>query len=115
MLKIESILQDMNKGLFEKKDSINLTRFDDFHDFHKELIKIISERPQFQQIKGNYVLKEIRNIFLRDYKISEKEFEENILRLYQKELIDLQPGGNRFDYHISLPMGKKFFYLIFNS
>lgn len=115
LIKIETILQDINRKSFGKKDSVNITKFDDFHDFHKELVKIINERPQFKQIRGNYVLKEIRNIFLHDYKMSQKEFEENILKLYRKELIDLQPGGNKFDYHLSLPTGAKFYYLIING
>ena len=40
------------------------------------------------------------------------KFEEIILRLYRKQVIDLQPGGDPGDYHLLSPTGKKFYYLI---
>jgi len=78
----------------------------------KEIVKIIKQRSSAQQIKGNIALKDLKKIILNSYNISEKDFEEIILRLYRKQIFDLQPGGNPTDYQLLSPTGKKFYYLI---
>ena len=81
-------------------------------DFEKEFINMINHRSNLQPIKGNFPLKELKDIFTREYKITDKQFEDNVLRLYRKQLIDLQAGGNPTEYHLVSPTGKKFYYLI---
>ena len=78
----------------------------------KEIVKIIKQRSSAQQIKGNIALKDLKKIILNSYNISEKDFEEIILRLYRKQIFDLQPGGSPSDYQLLSPTGKKFYYLI---
>lgn len=84
-------------------------------DLEQEIIKIVDQRPHFQQIKGNIALKDLKNIFQTNYNVSIKEFEEGMLRLYRKQIIDLQPGGNPNDYHLLSPTGKKFYYLFIKA
>ena len=113
--KLEDLLRKGNSDAFLGDGLENRQKFNTMNEFQQELMKIIQKNPKFKHIKRNYILKDIRNLFLREYKITEKEFEDNILRLYRKQIIDLQPGGNSSDYHISLPTGKKFYYLITKS
>jgi len=81
-------------------------------DFEKEFINLINHRSNLQPIKGNFPLKELRDIFTNEFNITDREFEDNILRLYRKQLIDLQAGGNPSEYHLVSPTGKRFYYLI---
>lgn len=113
--KLEDLLRKGNSDAFLENEIRTKTKFNTMDEFQQELMKIIRKNPKFKHIKRNYILKDIRKLFLREYKITEKEFEDNILRLYRKQIIDLQPGGNSSDYHISLPTGKKFYYLITKS
>lgn len=78
----------------------------------KKIIKVIKRKSNSQYIKGNLILAELKQEFSSLYSISDKQFEEIILRLYRKQIIDLQPGGNPSEYHIISPTGTKFYYLI---
>jgi len=78
----------------------------------KEIVKIIKQRSSAQQIKGNIALKDLKEILTKSYNINEKDFEDIILKLYRKQIVDLQPGGSPTDYQLLSPTGKKFYYLI---
>jgi len=110
--RLENLLTRESSDVYLEAELRITPKFTTMDEFHRELMKIIQNNPKFKHIKRNYVLKDLRKLFLKDYKISEKEFEDNILRLYRKQIIDLQPGGNNSEYQISLPTGKKFYYLI---
>jgi len=84
-------------------------------NLEQEIINIVNQRSNLQQIKGNFILNDLKEIILNEYNISDKDFEDNILRLYRKQLVDLQPGGNPADYHLISPTGKKFYYLMIKS
>ena len=99
-----------NSGIKFKKTSEKKTR--NLQKLDKEIVKIIKQRSSAQQIKGNIALKDLKKIILTSYNISEKDFEEIILRLYRKQIFDLQPGGSSSDYQLLSPTGKKFYYLI---
>ena len=106
--KVEEILKiKISKGKFRKKAVIS----NDI-DIEQLIINVINQKSNRQQIKGNFILKDIRDTLTKDYNVPEYKFEESILRLYRKQLVDLQSGGNPNDYHILIPTGKKFYYLI---
>jgi hypothetical protein len=105
--KVEEILKiETLKGKFRKKAIILNDK-----DIEKLIINVISQKSNRQQIKGNFILKDIRDTLIKEYNVPEYKFEETILRLYRKQLVDLQSGGNPNDYHILSPTGKKFYYL----
>jgi DNA repair exonuclease SbcCD ATPase subunit len=81
-------------------------------DIENLIINILNQKSNQQQIRGNFILKNIRDILKKSYNVPESKFEESVLRLYRKQLVDLQPGGNPEDYHLLSPTGKKFYYLI---
>jgi len=111
-----SIIENQMKGIRDgpelkiKKTRDKKTR--NLQKLDKEIVKIIKQRSSAQQIKGNIALKDLKKLILRSYNISEKEFEEIILRLYRKQIFDLQPGGSPSDYQLLSPTGKRFYYLI---
>jgi len=109
---IEKQMKSIRDGpkLKIKKTSDKKTR--NLQKLDKEIVKIIKQRSSAQQIKGNIALKDLKKLILRSYNISEKEFEEIILRLYRKQIFDLQPGGSPSDYQLLSPTGKRFYYLI---
>lgn len=109
LLKIDSV--SFKSVTSEKKAG----KFKSDKELEQEIIKIVNQRSQFQQIKGNIALKDLKNIFQTNYNVSIKEFEEGMLRLYRKQIIDLQPGGNPNDYHLLSPTGKKFYYLFIKT
>jgi hypothetical protein len=81
--------------------------------FKEILFQLLAQLTDQQQIKGNFPLKVLKEQFMQEYSYSEKEFEDNILRLYRKQEIDLQPGGDVHDYHIASPTKKLFYYLVY--
>ncbi|MFX1450480.1 MAG: hypothetical protein ACFFCM_06545 [Promethearchaeota archaeon] len=121
---IKKNLLNMEKRIVRIEESLKLEEYSPIRskkitkrdiNFEKEFIKVINQKSNLQQIRGNFALKDLRDSFIRDYGISNKQFEENILRLYRKQLVDLQPGGNPEDYQLLSPTGKKFYYLIIKS
>ncbi len=122
---IKDLISNLDKRIIEieKKLALNEShskffdnseksmKFRNIHEFEKEITKTLGQNTGFKNKRGNLSIKEIRKIFLKEYNISNKEFEENIMRLYRKQIIDLQPGGNPADYHLLSPTGKKFYYL----
>ncbi len=73
--------------------------------------KIVNENSNLYSIKGMMSLKELRDNIRINYNLSETIFEELMLKLYRRELIDLQAGGNPKDYQLKSPTGKMFYYL----
>ena len=115
ILKIEALLKiddiSFKSVSYEKKAG----KFKSDKELEQEIIRIVKQRSHFQQIKGNIALKDLKTIFQANYNVSIKEFEEGMLRLYRKQIIDLQPGGNPNDYHLLSPTGKKFYYLFIKT
>ncbi|HEC39802.1 hypothetical protein LCGC14_0482150 [marine sediment metagenome] len=72
---------------------------------------IIAENANSYSIKGLITLKELRTKIINRYNLSEGKFEELMLKLYRKELVDLQAGGNPQNYQLKSPTGKEFYYL----
>lgn len=107
ILTIEKVLnlsKSIPKRVFPNKSlDINL---------EQEIINLINQHSNIQQIKGNFPIKNFKDIVLKNFNITQKDFEDIILRLYRKQLIDLQPGGDPKEYHLLSPTGKKFYYLI---
>lgn len=78
-----------------------------------EIIKnIIIENSNLYSIKGVISLEHLKDVLYRNYSLSEKLFEDTILKLYRRELVDLQAGGTPEAYHLESPTGKKFYYLL---
>lgn len=107
ILNIEKVLnlsKSVPKRIFSNESlDINL---------EQEIINLINQHSNIQQIKGNFPIKNIKDKILKNFNITQKDFEDIILRLYRKQLIDLQPGGDPKEYHLLSPTGKKFYYLI---
>ena len=81
-------------------------------ELNKIIKNIINETSNIYSIKGVIPLEDLKDILYRNYNLSQRKFEELILKLYRKELIDLQAGGTPTDYHLESPTGKKFYYLM---
>jgi len=99
---------------YNKKSDLLITELKD-NELIEELVNIINQRKDYKQIKKSITLKELKNIFEKKYNLNENQFRNIILKLYRKQLIDLQPGGPSTDYHLLSPTGKKFYYLILKS
>ena len=107
ILNIEKVL-NLNKSVPKKifsNESLDI-------NLEQEIINLINLHSNIQQIKGNFPIKNIKDKILKNFNITQKDFEDIILRLYRKQLIDLQPGGDPKEYHLLSPTGKKFYYLI---
>jgi len=113
--KIEDLLRIDGVSFKSVTSEKKAGKFKSDKELEHEIIKIVNQRSHFQQIKGNIALKDLKNIFQTNYNVSIKEFEEGMLRLYRKQIIDLQPGGNPNDYHLLSPTGKKFYYLFIKT
>lgn len=111
IVKIESKLNIESSGTKQFRREKISKKFKDDIDVEREIINILNQRADLQRIKGNFALKDLRKILTKDLRISNKEFEDKILRLYRKQVIDLQPGGNPDEYHLISPTGKRFYYL----
>ena len=111
---IEKFLNLSKAKKVSKKSEITLKE-SQIRRLEKEIINLINQQSHIQQIRGNFPIKNIRKIIMKKFNISEKEFEDIILRLYRKQIIDLQSGGDPTDYHLLSPTGKKFYYLITKS
>ncbi len=109
--KIEVLLKKDGVSFKSVTSEKKAGKFKSDKELEREIIRIVNQRSHFQQIKGNIALKDLKNIFQTNYNVSITEFEEGMLRLYRKQIIDLQPGGNPNDYHLLSPTGKKFYYL----
>jgi hypothetical protein len=109
--KIEALLKIDGVSFKSVSSEKKAGKFKSDKELEHEIVRIVNQRSPFQQIKGNIALKDLKNIFQTNYNVSIKEFEEGMLRLYRKQIIDLQPGGNPNDYHLLSPTGKKFYYL----
>ena len=113
--KIENIIKEKTlTNDFNLKSQLTLIELND-KDLMEELNSIINQRKNYKQIKKSISLKELKDIFNKRFNFTEKQFREVILRLYRKQLIDLQPGGLPNDYHLLSPTGKKFYFLILKS
>ena len=115
ILKIEDLLRIDGVSFKSVTSEKKAGKFKSDKELEHEIIRIVNQRSPFQQIKGNIALKDLKNIFQTNYNVSIKEFEEGMLRLYRKQIIDLQPGGNPNDYHLLSPTGKKFYYLFIKT
>ena len=113
--KIEDILKIDAVSFKSVTSEKRVTKFKNNKELEQEIINIVNQRSHFQQIKGNIALKDLKNIFQTNYNVSKNEFEEGVLRLYRKQIVDLQPGGNPDDYHLLSPTGKKFYYLFIKA
>ena len=113
--KIEALLKIDGVSFKSVTSEKKAGKFKSDKELEHEIIRIVNQRSPFQQIKGNIALKDLKNIFQTNYNVSIKEFEEGMLRLYRKQIIDLQPGGNPSDYHLLSPTGKKFYYLFIKT
>ena len=113
--KIEDILKIDGISFKSVTSEKKAGEFKSDKELEQEIIKIVNQKSPFQQIKGNIALKDLKNIFQTNYNVSTNEFEESMLRLYRKQIIDLQPGGNPNDYHLLSPTGKKFYYLFIKT
>jgi len=113
--KIEDLLKIDGVSFKSVTSEKKAGKFKSDKELEHEIIRIVNQRSPFQQIKGNIALKDLKNIFQTNYNVSIKEFEEGMLRLYRKQIIDLQPGGNPNDYHLLSPTGKKFYYLFIKT
>ena len=113
--KIESIIDArLLTDDYNKKSHLLITELKD-NELIEELVNIINQRKDYKQIKKSITLKELKNILKKKFNLNENQFRNIILKLYRKQLIDLQPGGPSTDYHLLSPTGKKFYYLILKS
>lgn len=74
--------------------------------------EIINQTSNPYSIKGVISLEDLKKHFEKNYDLSQKLFEEMMLKLYRKAFIDLQAGGTPDSYHLKSPTGKEFFYLM---
>ena len=75
------------------------------------IVKTIKEKTSSHRIRRNLTLVDLKEEITAKVRISNQEFEEIILRLYRKQIVDLQSGGKPTDYHIRSPVGNKFYYI----
>jgi len=108
---IEKFLNLDRMKIVSKKNEIT-SKESQIRNLEEEIINSINQQSHIQHIKGNFPIKNVRKIVMKKFNISEKDFEDIILRLYRKQIIDLQTGGDPNDYHLLSPTGKKFYYLI---
>ena len=113
-IRISNIENFLNLGRINKisKKSKTTLKESQIRRLEKEIINLINQESHIQQIKGNFPIKKLKISVMKKFNVSEQEFEDIILRLYRKQIIDLQPGGEPTDYHILSPTGKRFYYLI---
>lgn len=104
---------DLN-NIFSLKSQIEITNLPINND--KKLVNIIKDiiikNSNLYSIKGVIPLEDLKANLSKKYNLIEKEFEEIILKLYRRELVDLQSGGTPNGYHLKSPTGKRFFYLM---
>jgi len=108
---IENIL-NLNRMENASKKSEIVFKKSQIRNLERDIINLINQQSHIQRIKGNFPIKNVRKAVIEKFNISEKDFEDIILRLYRKQKIDLQPGGDPTDYHLLSPTGKRFYYLI---
>ncbi|MHA1724399.1 MAG: hypothetical protein ACTSXH_06100 [Promethearchaeota archaeon] len=75
------------------------------------IVKTIKEKTSSHRIRRNLTLIDLKEEITDMVQISDQEFEEIILRLYRKQVVDLQSGGKPTEYHIRSPIGNKFYYI----
>lgn len=83
----------------------------DFKVIENSIIRLIKEISSNQRIKGMVPIKDVNKSIKKEFKIREDDFINLIMRLYRKQMIDLQPGGNPRDYHLKSPTGSEFYYV----
>lgn len=116
--RVSQIEANLNYDLIHNKSAIKEVKTKIFKDeiaFKREIVVVINNSAELERVKGNIPLKTLKTIFIKEYDMTEKEFEEQILNLYRKQMIDLQPGGDPSEYHVQSPTGKKFYYLILKN
>lgn len=100
-----------HKNRLNRKKAINLPINNEI-----ELVKIIKNiikvNTNLYSIKGMIPLEDLKDIMNRNYNLTEKSFEDIILKLYRKEYIDLHAGGTPDSYLLKSPTGKEFYYLM---
>ena len=113
-IRISNIENMLNLGRMTKvsKKSKATLKESQIRRLEQEIINLINQESHIQQIKGNFLIKNVKESVMKKFNIAEQDFEDIILRLYRKQIIDLQPGGAPTDYHILSPTGKRFYYLI---
>jgi len=84
---------------------------DDTRVIENSIIRLIKDISSNQRIKGMVPIKNINKSIKKEFKIKEDDFINLIMRLYRKQMIDLQPGGNPRDYHLKSPTGSDFYYV----
>jgi len=105
-----NILENKFKVKGQINNRINITEIN-AKKIEDRIINMIQEKSSSQRIKSTVAIKDINDSIKKEFKISEINFIDLMMRLYRKQLIDLQPGGNPRDYHLKSPTGSKFYYV----
>ena len=83
----------------------------DIKRIENRIIKLIQDRASIQRIKSTVAIKDVNRIIKSEFGISEADFVDLMMRLYRKQVIDLQPGGSPGEYTLQSPTGSRFYYV----